>query len=203
MKNKSSKNGFSLLEILVVLVILMFGLTVLSQLMNASMRQSILADEQTAVQIFCQNTMSRILSGEMAVLSGMNFPVESQPHWQATVLLEQGILPNILTIRIIAQKYEEKLEPSPDQPGRFITSFVPVGGQNIVITQWVRRNAVKLQTLNTNSAFLSPDSFETSNQNPIGIAESGYFQTENNSANNVQNNMPINPPNNNANLNNF
>jgi len=137
-------SGFTLIEILVVLVILLTGLSVLSSLLGTAMRQSVEAEEKTSIQLYCQNRLNRILSGELPVQSGMTELIDDYPEWQLSVWADTAPIPELVRIRITAQKYEKVRSPSPNQPGVFIDSDVPIIGQHLVIAQWVRREMVRM-----------------------------------------------------------
>lgn len=77
--------GYTLLEILISLAALFFGLLVVSEVMNASLRQADRTEEMTEIQLACQNTMNEILSGAMPVAATQTVPVTSFPNWIMTV----------------------------------------------------------------------------------------------------------------------
>lgn len=164
--NKRAPGGFTLLEILVVLTILLTGLAVLSTLLGSAMKQAVEAEEKTSIQMICQNRMNQILSGEATAVVDDPETIEGFETWTMTVHLDDAPLPQLTRIRIVAQKYEQRREPSPDRPGVYIQSSVPILGQHLILAQWARRNRVKLErpasggvigSLGTADAFATPD----------------------------------------------
>ena len=147
--NGREQSGFTLLEIMIVLVILLTGLIALSQLLSASLRQSVEAEEKTSIQMICQNRLGRFLSGEEAVPRGVNEPIPDFNDWFMTVHLEDGPVEGVNRIRIVAEKQERIEEPSADRPGAVTLSYIPVAGQRIVLAQWVRSASIKIERRGT------------------------------------------------------
>lgn len=133
-------SGFTLLEILVALAALLIGLLVISELMNTSLRQATRSEEQTEIQLICQNTMNEILSGAMPIASSQTVPLPSFPHWDLTVTVTKTAIRGLVAITITAQKYEQQSIPS--SMGILISS-VPLAGQSFVVRQWARLSTLK------------------------------------------------------------
>lgn len=142
---KSLRYGFTLLEILIVLTILLGGLSVLSTLLGSAMRQAVEAEEKTSIQMICQNRLNRILSGEETVLPDEAQVIDRFDQWSMTIHLDDGPLTELVRIRIVAQKYEKTREPSADRPGVYVESSVPILGQHLIVAQWARRQSVQVQ----------------------------------------------------------
>lgn len=143
--NGREKSGFTLLEVMIVLVILLTGLVALSQLLSASLRQSVEAEEKTSIQMICQNRLGRFLSGEETIPRGVNEPIAGFNDWFMTVHLEDGPVEGLSRIRIVAEKQERIEESSGERPGAITFSYLPVAGQRVVLAQWVRSASVKVE----------------------------------------------------------
>ena len=137
--------GFTLLEILIVLTILLVGLSALSTLLGSAMRQAVEAEEKTSIQMICQNRLNRILSGEETVLPDESQEIDRFNQWNMTVHLDDAPLSELVRIRIVAQKYEKTREPSADRPGVYVESSVPILGQHLIVAQWARRSAIEVE----------------------------------------------------------
>ncbi len=140
-----SNNGFTLLEIVIVLAILMVSLDVLSRLMTASLNQSVSTEEDTEIQITCQNMLNTIASGAIEISGAQSFEIPGFPLWSLNLTAREGILPSLVEITLSAQKYEETQEISPDDPNRYIVSRIPVSGRCIILTQWIKRDTLRFQ----------------------------------------------------------
>ena len=137
--------GFTLLEVMIVLVLLLTGLIALSQLLSASLRQSVEAEEKTSIQMICQNRLNRILSGEEAISAQRDEPIPGFNGWFLTIHAERGPVEGLLRLRVTAQKQERVEEPSADRPGGVSFSYVPIAGQRVVLAEWVRKKSVTFE----------------------------------------------------------
>lgn len=146
MKKRRSARGFTLLEVIVVLAILLIGFAALSQLQNSALRQSVEVEEKTSIQVICQNEMDRILANETAVMNNQTLPIPGFNDWSMTVRLENAPLPNLVRIRITAQKFEESRRPSPNRPGVFDIVKRPIG--DLTIAQWARLRSIRVAGMN-------------------------------------------------------
>ena len=145
MKRSPYPSGFTLLEVLIVLAILLLGMTALSQLLNASARQSVDAEEKTSVQLCCQNRLQEILSGERPIVRSAEEPIPNCDDWTMTVFLDSTAIPELARVRIVAQKYERTQEASAERPGVYLLSRVPIAGGHLILAQWARRDSVRVE----------------------------------------------------------
>ena len=156
--NKIKKNGYTLIEVLVSLAILMFSLTVIGRLMRSSMTQTLQSEEETEVQIVCRNTMDSILAGALSIDPKQKFSMPGFSDWEIEIACVQGSLPGITEIFLIAQKYE-----IPDSGPTVIAAFsgsadsgssgqmsnqtsgrIPVDGRRIILKQWAQTSTIRL-----------------------------------------------------------
>ncbi|MDO5552874.1 MAG: type II secretion system protein [Planctomycetia bacterium] len=140
------RRGFTLLEILVVLALLITGMTLLSSLSSAALREAVRSEEQATVILFCRSQLNAILIGAVPCRNGHTWQVPDAESWLATVTIKAGPLPNLSVVQLTAQKYEEIPEPTQDGK-RFTVSRIPVVGGRVQITQWIRTSALEDQHL--------------------------------------------------------
>ncbi|MDO5567396.1 MAG: type II secretion system protein [Planctomycetia bacterium] len=145
-----TSRGFTLLEVLIVLAMLLFGLAVVSELMNGSLRQADDTEERTEIQLVCQNRLNEIAAGALTVSPGVPETVPSFPHWVMRTFLEGTPLPNVTACTVVAQKYET-------------TRDVPIEGKQIVFKQWMTRDSIQVALATT-----SPDG-QSEDQNPFSF----------------------------------
>lgn len=143
------RSGFTLLEILVVLAILGFGMGLIVEMTTASARHSVRVEEDTIVQLAMQNLMSSILAGNVAATVGVSSPIPDAPNWETTVELADGPIDNIVAIRITAQRYETQEVPSIADPTFMITTRIPDYEKRFVIKEWARRAEIKTRVVKT------------------------------------------------------
>lgn len=130
------KRGFTLLEILLVLALLLLGLGLLSQLSGIALREAVRSEDETAVAIFCRSLMNEIQTGSVSCRDQQTWSVPSSPAWSVTASLLPGRIPNLTVLKLRAQKYEEAREPA-EEGRRTPPQLVPVAGEHILITQWL------------------------------------------------------------------
>ncbi|MBR2586425.1 MAG: prepilin-type N-terminal cleavage/methylation domain-containing protein [Thermoguttaceae bacterium] len=119
--------GFTLLEILVVLAILMVGMAALTTLVRSAMNQSSEAEEKTTVQVECRNLMNRILSAEIPAVWPDKIELPGVEDWRVSTILDPTPIKELVCITITARKYERDL---------------PVVGEDVTLSQWAERKTL-------------------------------------------------------------
>lgn len=150
-------NGYTLIEVLVSLAILMFSLTVIGRLMRSSMMQTLQSEEETEVQIVCRNTMDSILAGALAIAPQQKFSMPGFSDWEIEIACVQGTLPGITEIFLIAQKYEtpdnglalatdsdDMAQQSSDQSTGPSSGRIPISARRIILKQWAQTSTIRL-----------------------------------------------------------
>lgn len=150
LRRRGSRSGFTLLEILVAFAILIMGLSLVAALATTSARQAMQVEEETGVQLACQNLMNAILSGDATVSLGVEVPLPDTPNWAARVELLDGPISNLVAIRIVATRFEIVETPHPTDPTSTISTRSFEGGRQYVLKEWARRADVRMQTVRRN-----------------------------------------------------
>ncbi|MBQ2791144.1 MAG: type II secretion system protein [Thermoguttaceae bacterium] len=151
LRRRGKRGGFTLLEILVAFAILIMGLSIVAALATTSARQAALVEEETAVQLACQNLMNAILSGDATVSLGVEVPLPDTPNWAARVELLDGPISNLVAIRIVATRFELVETPHPTDPTLTISTRSFEAGKQFVLKEWARRADVRMQTVKRNA----------------------------------------------------
>ena len=154
------RDAFTLMEILIVLAILGFGMTLIVEMTTFAARNSERVEEDTIVQLACENLMNSILAGEAVAHVGVSTPIPDAPNWETSVELLDGPIEKLVAIRITAQRYVVEEVPSLADPTVPIATKVPDVGKFYVIKEWARRDEIK-------AVVVSPPE---SNQTAGGIA---------------------------------
>ncbi|MBQ7813759.1 MAG: prepilin-type N-terminal cleavage/methylation domain-containing protein [Thermoguttaceae bacterium] len=147
---RGNRGGFTLLEILVAFAILIMGLSIVAALATTSARQAVQVEEETGVQLACQNLMNAILAGDATVSLGVEIPLPDVPNWAARVELLDGPISNLVAIRIVATRFEIIETPHPTDPTLTISTRSFEGGRRYVLKEWARRADVRTQTVRRN-----------------------------------------------------
>ena len=149
-RRTGNRSGFTLLEILVSFAILIVGLAIVAALSTTTARQAELVEEETGVQLACQNLMNSILAGDAVVSLGVEIPFPDVPNWTARVELLDGPISNLVAIRIVATRFETIETPHPTDPTRTISTRSFDAGRRCVLKEWARRADVRMQTVRRN-----------------------------------------------------
>ncbi|MGI6402287.1 MAG: type II secretion system protein [Thermoguttaceae bacterium] len=139
---KRKNRGFTLLEILVVLAILGMGLALITSMMRNSAQFSARVEEDTTVQIVCDNMMSSILSGNMTATIGVELPIPDAPNWTIQTELLDGPIDSVAAVRITARRYD-----STDNT----VMRTPTPGRVFVLKEWVRRADVRTRIISNDA----------------------------------------------------
>ena len=166
----SRESGFTLLEILVVLVILGLGLALIVAMTTNASRYSERVEEETYVQLTCENMMNSILAGNMVATIGVELPIPDAPSWSTTVELLDGPIENLVAIRITAQRDATIEVPSPTDPSAVVTLREPELGRVFVVKEWARRAEIKTRVVTQSSTgdLIANDSTADQDWNPLG-----------------------------------
>lgn len=143
----SVRRGFTLLEILVVLAILGMGMAIISSMMRNSAQYSERVEEDTQVQLTCDNMMSSILSGNMTATLGVELPIPDAPNWTVKVELLDGPIESLVAVRITAQRYDQMEIATANNAGLLTTARTPTAGRTFVIKEWARRANVRTRVV--------------------------------------------------------
>ena len=142
---KRRRGAFTLLEILVVLAILGMGLALISAMTRSSAQYSERVEEDSAVQLVCDNMMSSILSGTMTATLGVELPIPDAPRWTVTTELLDGPIPSVVAVRITARRYDQLATESVANPSVPTVARTPT--RVFVLKEWARRADVRTRVV--------------------------------------------------------
>ena len=146
-----NRRGFTLLEILVCLAVLGMGVALIVEITQVAARRSQRVEEDTTVQIACQNMMNSILSGNMTATIGVSIPIPEAPNWETTIELLDGPIDKIVAIRITAQRYVTEIVPSYNG-ATAVETKTPDAARRFVVKEWARRAEIRTRVVKTNSS---------------------------------------------------
>ena len=138
---RSRTNGFTLIEVLVVLAILVSGFVALTQLQTAAIKESAEAEEKTSVQVCCQNELDKILGGIAEVRPNELRPIPGFDGWTMTVLCSDAPVPGLVVLRVAARKSEYTTVPA-DRPGVFDLVQKPIA--EVAVTEWADPDRIRI-----------------------------------------------------------
>ena len=115
-KNQMSR-GFTLLELIIAMAILLVGLSALFHVNNESRIASVAAEELATVQLACQTKMNEMLATSGgAVITGVAAGIPNAKGWKMSVEKKPLNRKGVVAIRIFAAKQGV---PATDRNGHY------------------------------------------------------------------------------------
>ena len=109
--------GFTLLELIIAMTILLLGLSALFHVNNESRIASVAAEELATVQLACQTKMSELLAtGGGAVITGTVADIPNAKGWKMIIEKKPLNRKGVVAIRIFAAKQGV---PATDRNGHY------------------------------------------------------------------------------------
>ena len=109
--------GFTLLELIIAMTILLLGLSALFHLNNESRIASVAAEELATVQLACQTKMSELLATSGgAAITGAAMEIPNAKGWRMNIEKRPLNRKGIVAIRIFAMKQGV---PATDRNGHY------------------------------------------------------------------------------------
>ena len=104
MKKYRSRQGLSLLEVMLALAILGVSLAILGELVRTGLRSAGAARDLSTAQIFCESKVAEIVSGIELPETVTRVPLEDFPEWLYSIEVEQIDQQGLLDILVTVQK---------------------------------------------------------------------------------------------------
>lgn len=100
-----TRAGYSLLEILVALTILVIGLAAVFGITQSARHRSIASSNLAAAQLSCQTTLNELLAKQQPIAPIPLRPIEGLQHWKLTVNLYAASQQGLSVIHVTALEY--------------------------------------------------------------------------------------------------
>lgn len=97
-------SGFSLLEVILAMAILVGSLAVLSQLIDLGARNAVAARMQTEAILRCESKMQEIVAGILPPEPVSPVPFEDDPNWQWSVEVDSDLSEGLLAISVTVEE---------------------------------------------------------------------------------------------------
>jgi len=135
---RSALPGYTLIEVLVALAILVIGVSALATMTNQARQSAKAAEELSSVQLACQTRVNEMLSGIRTITPSFNEAVTGLDDWFLTTELFPATKPGMTAVRV----HMSRRQP----PGGTTTARV-AGADFFEITQWVGNARIDSQLL--------------------------------------------------------
>ncbi len=129
------REGFSLMEVILAMSILLGGVIVLGRLAAIGSRHARDAEDLATAQLLCEARMSEVLAGILAPEEAHEQPLPEAPGWVVSTELLPLAQPGIVELRITVLRESDltpSLEDEPEQSGKPVTvtlvRWIPVPG---------------------------------------------------------------------------
>ena len=103
-KSNTLNSGFTLLEILLTMAVLVVGLTAVFQTSQMSLQTMAKARELTEVQNACQAVLNELLARSSKIQPEPNRTAEHLPHWRIRVDIYPAPQPGLCVLHLSAQQ---------------------------------------------------------------------------------------------------
>ena len=144
---RSALKGYTLIEVLVSLVVLIIGFSALTTMTTRARRAAIAAEELSTVQLACQTRVNEMLAGVRPFGATFNEPVTGLDDWLLTIELYPASKPGITAMRVQMSRQR--------QPGEIQERLA--GVDFFEITHWI------------NNSRLDPELVQAMQRNPYAM----------------------------------
>lgn len=120
------KRGFSLLEVMLAIGILLACLTVLGEMAYVGRKTAEDVEQLTTAQLLCQTQLNSILAGSLPWDSADHQPIADAPGWVYTVEIQPLDSFDLAELRVTVSP-----EPTADD-------HQPTGGRQFTLVRWMR-----------------------------------------------------------------
>jgi type II secretion system protein I len=108
---RNRRDGFSLLEVVLAMAILVGALAALGELLGLGTRHAREAADLTTAQLLCESKLAEIVAGILPPSAVAGAPCENDPEWLYTVLVEPTDEPGLLAVQVTVTENQPTLQP--------------------------------------------------------------------------------------------
>ena len=107
-KRQRQEGGFTLLEILLAMAILMVGLTAVFQTTRSALQRMAMAKELTEAQNACQSVLNELLAQSSPIRPDSGRTVEHLPNWRIQVDIYPASQSGLYVLHLSAQHFSPR-----------------------------------------------------------------------------------------------
>lgn len=148
----AAKRGFTLLEVVLALAILVGAIAVIGELVRLGVMAAGSARDQTQAQLLCESTMAEIAAGILPTQAAQGVPLPYDPEWVYHVALLPVDAPGMMAVQVTVVQVGVAGRPA-----------------EFSLTRWIRDPGIELpaeetETTETNSSTTSSSGQSTAGQ---------------------------------------
>jgi type II secretion system protein I len=114
-RNRTTRRGFTLLEIILSLAILAGALAALGEVMRLADQNASMTGDETQAQILAASIMDELIAGSRALSAVSQAPLDTTDEvpWLYTVEIENTTYEQLVSVRVrVEQQLEARLQPA-------------------------------------------------------------------------------------------
>lgn len=112
------RSGFTLLEVILALAILVGALAVLGELADQGLTNARTAASLAEAQLLCESKLAEVTAGLVPLSAVTAAPIETDPNWTYSIVVDQTLDQGLVVVRVTVA---ENLPPA-QQPAEFTLS---------------------------------------------------------------------------------
>ena len=105
MNTNTQHSGFTLLEVLLAVSILLIGMTATIQTTRSALQRMSAARDLTEAQNACQSVLNELLAQSSPIQPDTGKMIEHLPHWRIRVDIYPAPQPNLYVLHLSAQQF--------------------------------------------------------------------------------------------------
>jgi prepilin-type N-terminal cleavage/methylation domain-containing protein len=100
-RRKCERSGFTLLEVIFAIALLLGSLAIIGQFVVNGVRSAGEAEGLTVAELLCQSTLAQAVTGAIPLESASGIPIDSMPDWQYSMEVNPIETSGLLAVRVI------------------------------------------------------------------------------------------------------
>jgi prepilin-type N-terminal cleavage/methylation domain-containing protein len=101
-RRASRRQGFTLLEVIFAIALLVGSLAIIGQHVYSGVRSAVEAEALTTAELLCQSTLAQAIAGAIPLEPAAGVPIETLPDWQYSLEInEVESSSGLLAVRVI------------------------------------------------------------------------------------------------------
>lgn len=105
------KSGFTLLEVIFAIALLVGALAIIGQFVHSGVRSAGEAEALTIAQLLCESTLAQAVAGAIPLEPASGVPIETMPDWEYTLQIDSVDAAGLLALEVIVSNQSSSSRP--------------------------------------------------------------------------------------------